>query len=198
MGHWCPRPACWTFGNPNRDFVTSTYSLGVNLTTQGKHKPIYAPSVDCGDFVVVVNSSEVVFTGKKWDKKLIRFVCGSSAFLLIVLGGTQDTLVVWRKSQPRTITRISLTVFWSGQYLACCLLISLSTKEKDDWRWTYCDLHLIFRSLLDLTTHIKHKNLFHMPYTELFQKICKHHGVWCLSGEWASLNKVGLLKGENS
>lgn len=29
--------------------------------------------MDCGDFVVVVNSSEVVFTGKKWDKKLVRW-----------------------------------------------------------------------------------------------------------------------------
>lgn len=31
----------------------------------GKHKPIYTPHVDCGDFVVVVNCDKVCFSGKK-------------------------------------------------------------------------------------------------------------------------------------
>jgi large subunit ribosomal protein L13 len=30
----------------------------------GKHKPIYTPHVDCGDFVVVVNAERVRFSGK--------------------------------------------------------------------------------------------------------------------------------------
>jgi large subunit ribosomal protein L13 len=32
---------------------------------QGKHKKDYAPYLDCGDYVVVVNASEVVLTGRK-------------------------------------------------------------------------------------------------------------------------------------
>lgn len=36
----------------------------------GKHKPIYTPHVDTGDFVVVVNAEKVVLTGHKWDRKL--------------------------------------------------------------------------------------------------------------------------------
>ncbi len=36
---------------------------------RGKHKPIFTPHTDTGDFVVVVNADKVVLTGKKWDKK---------------------------------------------------------------------------------------------------------------------------------
>jgi large subunit ribosomal protein L13 len=36
---------------------------------KGKHKPIYTPSMDCGDFVVVVNADKVKITGRKLDQK---------------------------------------------------------------------------------------------------------------------------------
>jgi large subunit ribosomal protein L13 len=36
----------------------------------GKHKPIYTPSQDTGDFVVVINAEKVRFTGKKATQKL--------------------------------------------------------------------------------------------------------------------------------
>ena len=35
---------------------------------RGKHKPTFTPHVDGGDFVVVVNASKVVLTGKKLDQ----------------------------------------------------------------------------------------------------------------------------------
>ncbi len=38
-------------------------------TLRGKHKPIYAPHMDTGDFVVVVNADRVVLTGRKEDQK---------------------------------------------------------------------------------------------------------------------------------
>ena len=34
---------------------------------RGKHKPQFAPHVDTGDFVVVINSEKVKMTGNKWD-----------------------------------------------------------------------------------------------------------------------------------
>jgi large subunit ribosomal protein L13 len=37
---------------------------------KGKHKPIYAPHMDTGDFVVVVNASKVLVTGKKAEQKM--------------------------------------------------------------------------------------------------------------------------------
>lgn len=36
---------------------------------RGKHKPIYSPSVDCGDFVVVVNAEKIRVTGRRLDQK---------------------------------------------------------------------------------------------------------------------------------
>jgi large subunit ribosomal protein L13 len=35
----------------------------------GKHKPIYTPNQDTGDFVVVINAEKIRFTGKKAEQK---------------------------------------------------------------------------------------------------------------------------------
>ena len=36
----------------------------------GKHKPIFTPNVDCGDFVIVINAEKVRVTGDKLDQKM--------------------------------------------------------------------------------------------------------------------------------
>jgi large subunit ribosomal protein L13 len=43
---------------------------------RGKHKPIYTPHVDTGDFVIIVNADKVVLTGKKLDQKKFRWHTG--------------------------------------------------------------------------------------------------------------------------
>ncbi len=43
---------------------------------RGKHKPVYTPNVDGGDFVVVVNASKVKFTGLKLEQKIYRHHTG--------------------------------------------------------------------------------------------------------------------------
>ena len=43
---------------------------------RGKHKPTYTPNVDCGDFVIVVNTDKVVLTGKKLEDKFYRYHTG--------------------------------------------------------------------------------------------------------------------------
>jgi large subunit ribosomal protein L13 len=41
---------------------------------RGKHKPIYAPHIDCGDHVIVVNAEKVVVTSDKdTDKEYFRY-----------------------------------------------------------------------------------------------------------------------------
>jgi large subunit ribosomal protein L13 len=37
---------------------------------RGKHKPTFAPHVDTGDFVIIVNASKVALSGTKRDDKL--------------------------------------------------------------------------------------------------------------------------------
>lgn len=36
----------------------------------GKHKPVYSPSVDTGDYVIVVNAEKIRVTGRKLDQKM--------------------------------------------------------------------------------------------------------------------------------
>ncbi len=43
---------------------------------RGKHKAIYTPHVDTGDFVIVVNAEKVKVTGKKVDQKMYRWHTG--------------------------------------------------------------------------------------------------------------------------
>ena len=37
---------------------------------RGKHKPQFTPSVDTGDFVVIINAEKAVFTGQKLEQKI--------------------------------------------------------------------------------------------------------------------------------
>ncbi len=39
---------------------------------RGKHKPMYTPSMDVGDFVIIVNADKVQVTGNKLEDKLYR------------------------------------------------------------------------------------------------------------------------------
>jgi large subunit ribosomal protein L13 len=44
-------------------------STAVARTILGKGKPIWAPHVDCGDFVIVINAEKAVLTGEKEREK---------------------------------------------------------------------------------------------------------------------------------
>lgn len=37
---------------------------------KGKAKVNYTPNVDCGDYVVIINSAKIQLTGKKWTDKI--------------------------------------------------------------------------------------------------------------------------------
>ncbi|NLL53372.1 MAG: 50S ribosomal protein L13 [Peptococcaceae bacterium] len=39
---------------------------------RGKHKPIFTPNVDTGDFVIIINAEKTVLTGNKLDQKMYR------------------------------------------------------------------------------------------------------------------------------
>lgn len=50
--------------------VLGRAATGVALKLMGKSKPNFVRNLDCGDYVVVVNSSHVVTTGNKEKEKL--------------------------------------------------------------------------------------------------------------------------------
>ncbi len=37
---------------------------------RGKHKPGFSPSVDCGDYVIVINAEKIHVTGRRMDQKM--------------------------------------------------------------------------------------------------------------------------------
>ena len=43
---------------------------------RGKNKPTFTPNVDCGDFVIVINTDKAVLTGKKLENKFYRYHTG--------------------------------------------------------------------------------------------------------------------------
>lgn len=55
---------------------------------RGKHKPIFTPSIDTGDHVIVINASDVVLTGKKAEQKFYNRHSGYPGGLKSVSYGT--------------------------------------------------------------------------------------------------------------
>lgn len=43
---------------------------------KGKHKPTYSTHLDCGDFVIVINTDKMVLTGNKMKNKIYRHHSG--------------------------------------------------------------------------------------------------------------------------
>ena len=52
------------------DVVLGRLATQTAILLRGKHKPIYAPHVDTGDFVVIVNAGKVALTGAKRENKV--------------------------------------------------------------------------------------------------------------------------------
>ena len=50
--------------------VLGRMATEISRVLRGKHKPIFTPNVDAGDFVIVVNARAIKLTGKKLDEKI--------------------------------------------------------------------------------------------------------------------------------
>jgi large subunit ribosomal protein L13 len=51
------------------DVVLGRLASHTATLLRGKHKPIFAPHVDTGDFVIVVNAEKVALSGRKLEQK---------------------------------------------------------------------------------------------------------------------------------
>lgn len=52
------------------DIVLGRLATQAATLLRGKHKPIFAPHLDTGDFVIIVNAAKVALTGAKREQKL--------------------------------------------------------------------------------------------------------------------------------
>ena len=66
---------------------------------KGKHKPIYAPHLDTGDYVVVINARKIHVTGRKMDQKMYHRHSGYPG------GLTSITLREQLKRHPTRVIR---------------------------------------------------------------------------------------------
>lgn len=56
-----------------KDKTLGRLATEIATRLRGKHKPIYTPHVDTGDYIVVINADKVRATGNKmWDKTYYR------------------------------------------------------------------------------------------------------------------------------
>lgn len=51
------------------DKILGRLATQIASRLRGKHKPIFTPHADTGDFIVVVNAEKIAMTGQKWDNK---------------------------------------------------------------------------------------------------------------------------------
>jgi large subunit ribosomal protein L13 len=77
-------------------------SARISSILQGKHKPIYTPHVDTGDFVIVVNCEKVGIQKKKLTQKLYRHHTGH-------VGGLREaTLQEMIDKRPDEVIRLAV------------------------------------------------------------------------------------------
>ncbi|MBR6458540.1 MAG: 50S ribosomal protein L13 [Actinomycetaceae bacterium] len=52
------------------DIVLGRLASQVAVLLRGKHKPTYAPHMDMGDYVIVINAEKIALTGSKRENKM--------------------------------------------------------------------------------------------------------------------------------
>lgn len=72
-------------------------STKIAVLLMGKSKPYFVRNLDCGDYIVVINASEVAVTGKKEEKKVYVRHSGYPG------GFKSETLKELRKRKPGDI-----------------------------------------------------------------------------------------------
>ena len=58
------------------DLIVGRLASDIATILMGKHRPIYTPHVDTGDFVVVTNVEKVALSGNKWRDKTYTWYTG--------------------------------------------------------------------------------------------------------------------------
>lgn len=85
------------------DAVLGRVASRAAMLLMGKHKPTYAPSIDTGDHVVIINAEKVKLTGGKEAQKLYRRHTGYP-------GGLIETGAVrMRETRPQKMIELAIS-----------------------------------------------------------------------------------------
>ena len=82
-----------------QDKILGRMAAEIARRLRGKHKPEFAPHIDTGDFIVVVNAKKVKVTGQKLEKKKYYRHTGYPG------GLKETTLARMMESKPEEVIR---------------------------------------------------------------------------------------------
>lgn len=85
-----------------RDKVLGRLATRIATVLSGKHKPIYTPHVDTGDYVIVLNADRIRVSGKKLFDKIYKSYSGYPSGLKEI---NLETLL---KRKPKDVVRLAV------------------------------------------------------------------------------------------
>lgn len=99
--------------------VLGRLAVKVANLIRGRNKPSYTPSVDTGDFVVIINAEKIVLTGKKEEQNSYMFFSG------FVGGESYRSLSQMREKHPEFIIKHAVKGMLPKNRLARTMLTKL-------------------------------------------------------------------------
>ena len=84
------------------DVVLGRLAVTAADLLRGKKKPYFAPNVDCGDNVIIINASKAILTGNKMEQKYYRTHSGW-------VGGLKETKYrILMQEKPELAMRVAV------------------------------------------------------------------------------------------
>jgi large subunit ribosomal protein L13 len=84
------------------DLVLGRMASQVAMRLRGKHKPVFTPHLDTGDFIIIVNANKVILTGRKWEQKTYYRHSGYPG------GITATAAKKLKESKPEELVRVAV------------------------------------------------------------------------------------------
>ena len=108
-----------------KDKILGRVATKVAALLRGKHKPIFTPSMDTGDAVIVINAAKIKVTGRKLKQKVYRRFSGYP-------GGLREVyLETMLKNKPETVMKLAVTRMLPGGPLGRVIIKKLKVYADD-------------------------------------------------------------------
>jgi large subunit ribosomal protein L13 len=121
-------------GDANRDWllvdaqdkILGRLASEIAHRLRGKHKPLYAPFMDAGDFVIVVNAEKIALTGKKLTDKVYYHHSGYPGGIKAMTAGKM------LKEKPEEVLRTAVKGMLPKNTLGRAMLKKLKIYKGGD------------------------------------------------------------------
>ena len=108
------------------DQILGRLAVQIANALRGRHKPIYTPHVDTGDYVIVTNAAKVKLTGAKEEQKKYMFYSG-------YMGGEKyRTVADFREKRPEFIITNAVKGMLPKNKLANAMLTKLKVYRGSE------------------------------------------------------------------